>query len=187
MLFLIKIKFMKMSIFSNGLFWGTLLILVGLSILLKLVFGISFPFFKILFGLLFIYIGVRLILGISSRNENENTSVFGTNWFKYDQNNLEQNIIFSKGFIDYTNADSQGVNQSAKIHVVFSDGTLVINESIPMKIKVSSVFSGTSFPDSTTISFGKYTYTTKAFKDTLPYLSVKVDVVFSSFKIKNQH
>jgi predicted membrane protein len=175
---------MKMSIFSSGLFWGVLLILGGLSILLKLVFGISFPFFKILFGLLFIYIGIRLILGISNKTENENTMVFGTNRFRYDQNNLEQNIVFSKGLIDYTNADIQSSAKSSKINIVFSEGTMHIDESIPMKIKVSSVFSGTSFPDSTTISFGEYTYTTKAFKDSLPYISVKVDVVFSSFKVK---
>lgn len=175
-----------MSIFSSGLFWGVLLILGGISILLKLVFGINFPFFKILFGLLFIYIGIRLILGISNKNENENTIAFGTNRFKYDQNNLEQNLVFSKGLIDYSNAENHSDNKPSKINVVFSDGTLLINESIPMKIKVSSVFSGTSFPDSTSISFGEYTYTTKAFKDSLPFLPVKVDVVFSSFKIKNQ-
>lgn len=177
---------MKMSFISSGAFWGTLLILAGIAIILKIVFGIHFPFFKILLGILFIYIGVRIIAGVSGKTERANSQMFGMNKMKFDENNPEQSLLFSKGIIDYSNVHIKSTGDSSKINVLFSEGIMLISEDTPLKIRVSSAFSGSSFPDGTNISFGDYTYTTKSFSDSLPYLSVKVDVAFSSFRVKDK-
>jgi predicted membrane protein len=48
---------------SVSLFWGLVLILIGLSLIIKIVFNIDFPIFKILFAFLFIYIGIKVLVG----------------------------------------------------------------------------------------------------------------------------
>lgn len=174
-----------MGFLSNGIFWGILLMLVGLVMLLKIIFGVNIPLFKILFGLFFIYIGVRIITGVSRKEDNSSSVVFGENRVKYDENNTEHNIVFSKGILDFSEA-RVGTTKPSQIHLVFSDGTLLINQDIPLKIKVKGAFSGCNFPDGTTISFGEYTYTTKAFSETQPYLLVNADVVFSALKVKTK-
>ena len=51
---------MRMGI---GLFIGILIILLGLSIIINVIFHIHIPIFKILFGLFLIFIGLKIIFG----------------------------------------------------------------------------------------------------------------------------
>ncbi|MDD2331344.1 MAG: hypothetical protein PHI68_01685, partial [Candidatus Cloacimonetes bacterium] len=51
-----------MSIFFGNMFWGILIILLGLSLILK-DFNINIPLFKIFFGLIIILFGIKLLIG----------------------------------------------------------------------------------------------------------------------------
>ena len=52
-----------MGFLSSGIFWGTIVVIFGISMLLKAVFHIDLPVFRILLGLIVIYFGLRLITG----------------------------------------------------------------------------------------------------------------------------
>ena len=47
-----------MDFFFGGLFWGVLLILIGIGIILKVFFDINIPIFRTALALLLIYLGV---------------------------------------------------------------------------------------------------------------------------------
>ncbi|WMJ75089.1 LiaF-related protein [Cytophagaceae bacterium ABcell3] len=173
-----------MAILSSAMFWGILLILAGVSIILKLVFGINFPFFRVLFSLFLIYMGVRMLLGTSFKSTDQKERVvFSKTNVQYDRSNPEVNVVFGSGEIDYTQVEVEKGMPKGKVNVIFGNGNLYINENIPMRIQVTTVFGGSRFPDETVIAFGEYVYRTKAFEEGKPYLKVKADVVFGGCNI----
>ena len=46
-----------------GIFWGIILILIGLGIVIRVVFNIDFPVFKFLVAIFFIFLGLRMMFG----------------------------------------------------------------------------------------------------------------------------
>ncbi len=54
---------MKMGFLASGVFWGSVIILFGISIILNSVFGISIPVFKIVLALILIYFGISILAG----------------------------------------------------------------------------------------------------------------------------
>lgn len=55
------------AMFASKLFWGALVIIAGILIILGGVFKINIPIFRTLFALFLIYIGVHMLMG-SFRN-----------------------------------------------------------------------------------------------------------------------
>jgi hypothetical protein len=51
----------KRGILMSGVFWGSVLILLGLSVIIEHVFHINIPVFKMVFACLLIYLGIRLL------------------------------------------------------------------------------------------------------------------------------
>ncbi|MFN6943428.1 MAG: hypothetical protein ACK4ND_00665 [Cytophagaceae bacterium] len=177
---------MKMAVFSSAIFWGTLLILAGISIILKVGFGINFPFFRILFAFFLIFMGIKVLTGISFKSSpKEQSTVFGSSSMRYNPDNPEMNVIFGKGELYFTDVEVSK-NLHGKVNVVFGNAELFIDEEIPMKIKATTVFGGTNFPDETTIAFGDYIYKTKAFEEGKPFIHLKTDVIFGGLQIKNR-
>lgn len=60
-----------MNFLSSGLFWGLILVLLGLSVILKSVFHINIPLIKILLAILLIYWGITLLIGKTSHSSDD--------------------------------------------------------------------------------------------------------------------
>ena len=60
-----------MRFLSSGIFWGFIIILFGIVILIKTVFHINIPFFRILIGILIILFGISFIVGAVSQRKSE--------------------------------------------------------------------------------------------------------------------
>ena len=52
-----------MGFVFSEVFWGIFLIIIGLIIVVKVVFGINIPLMRIILALLLIYIGVSYLTG----------------------------------------------------------------------------------------------------------------------------
>ena len=68
---------MKMA---PGIFWGLLFILIGSTLVLKVVFDFDIPIFKIVFACIIILIGFKLLFtdfNFSKKKLNDNDIVFG--------------------------------------------------------------------------------------------------------------
>ena len=90
-----------MRFLSSGIFWGFIVILFGVGILLKSVFHVNIPFFKILIGIIVILFGVSIIF--NAINSRRNNTVFGEYKFNFETIEKEYNIVSSKGVFDFTN------------------------------------------------------------------------------------
>ena len=58
--FIYKFKHMKMG---AGIFWGAFLLLLGVALIVKVVFNVDFPVFKVLIGIFLVLLGLKVIFG----------------------------------------------------------------------------------------------------------------------------
>jgi len=175
-----------MSFISTSAFWGIVIILFGLSILLREVFHVHIPFVKIFFGMLLIYWGVKMIAGGFWKNNSSNTSVFGESDMQYDSRHDDYDIIFGSGTVDLFKIETPTQNRKIEVSVVFGNGTLIINDSIPMKIEMNSVFGASVLEDKRINALGKTYNTTSAYREGQPYILLETNVVFGRLAIQTR-
>jgi len=172
-----------MGFLFSGLFWGVVIILLGITVILKAVFHVDIPLFRIIFALCIIYFGLRVLVGGFHGGKERQTVVFGESRLSLTDDS-EYNVVFGKGSLDLSGVEPGDRSDAIEFTTVFGKGTLIVNPNVPMRIKVSSAFGGVRMPDGTNIAFGDYTYRSKAYKEGSPFLNIKAAVVFGNLAVK---
>ncbi len=175
---------MKMA---PGLFWGVLLVLIGLAAIFRVVFDVNL--FGILFAFFLIFVGISMLIGKPwmfrhSRDEH-NTMFAETATVVQPKDNSEYNVIFGKSVYDFRNIqfpDNEPIR--VKINTVFGNSVLIINKDTPVKIKSDAVFAGSSMPDGNSVAFGSIQYTTDTFGVALNQLIIDAPVVFGALQVR---
>jgi predicted membrane protein len=172
-----------------GVFWGALLIFIGLALIIRFVFNVEFPVFKVLFALFFIYLGLRILFGsfgLFRFETGPDDVIFSEREFYQPENNREYNVVFGKGNFDFTNVDLSGGNVYVKIGTVFGASEILIDRDMPVIINADAVFSGAELPNGNTAVFGSTAYQSETFNPDSNHLKIKLDVVFGGVQIKRQ-
>ncbi len=175
-----------MSFAPSAIFWGVLIILFGLSIILREVFHINFPFFRVIIGILLIFWGIRVITGSSWKNRNSKSAMFSSADVAFDNSQKEYNIIFGRGNIDLFRSEKPDKTQKIEVNVVFGNGTLILNDSIPAQVEMNAVFGSVRSDTDKSGGFGSSVYSTSAFKQNEPYYKIEANAVFGSLNIENK-
>jgi hypothetical protein len=84
----------------GGIFWGVILIVLGITVLLNAVLHISIPIFSILFALLLCYIGVRLLTG--RRGWSDHGVWFEHRHIEGVRAGDRHDVVFGSGSVDLT-------------------------------------------------------------------------------------
>lgn len=176
---------MRTCFIFSGVFWGAILILLGISIILKSLLNINIPFFQLLIAFFFIYLGVSILAGGVCWKRSPKTIVFEEREVE-GKPHERYNVVFGRGEIDLSKISLEKGNVRVSVNTVFGSGVIKLNPQIPAEIKVSSVFAEARFPDGNSIFMGKYTYKTRDFKSEENYLVVDADVVFGALEIINK-
>lgn len=161
----------------SGLIWGSLFVLIGLSIMFHL------PFFRIAVGLLLIYWGISFMFGGHWAKARFHESLFTQRTPTADQLEREYNTVFGKSVIDLTTLDPEKT-QPLELNTVFGFTSLIVDPKIPLKIQVNAAFSGVTLPDGTVLAFGKYSYKTPGWTPTANAVNIEANVVFGGLEIK---
>jgi predicted membrane protein len=170
-----------------SLFWGLLLVVLGLSLIFRIVFNIDFPLFKIIIAFLLIFFGLKMLFGSfhTPRFETkESDVVFGEKRYSNPDTDRDYSVVFGKGVYDFRDIDLKGEKRRVKISTVFGATVIKINKSTPVKIKVESAFAGTELPNGNSAVFGSTTYTSPDFDENIPYLEIKLEVVFGGCEVR---
>jgi len=175
-----------MSYMSSAVFWGVLIIIFGLSIILKEVFHINFPFLRVIFGIFLIFWGIKVISGSSWKNRNEDSAIFTSANMNYDKSKKEYNIVFGRGNIDLFKSEKPEKNKKIEVNVVFGNGNLIINDSIPARVEMNSVFGNVRTDKDKTSGFGSASYTTSAYDPNEPHYKIEANAVFGNLVIDNK-
>jgi predicted membrane protein len=172
-----------------GVFWGALLIFIGLALIIRFVFNVDFPVFKVLFALFFIYIGLRILFGsfgLFRFETGPNDVLFNEKEFYNIENNREYNVVFGQGNFDFTTVDLSQGNVNVKIGTVFGAARIRIDRDMPVKIDADAVFAGAELPDGNTAVFGSSSYQSDSFNPDSNYLKIKLDVVFGGAEVRRE-
>ena len=169
-----------MGFLFSGIFWGVVVVLLGLSIILNVVAGVRIPFVRVFFGLLLIYWGVNLLIG--ARHGRSGTAVFSDTEVKVTTAG-KQDVLFGRGVIDLTGIVlKEGVNRY-EVNTVFGASIIKLDPAMPVKVVASSAFAGVKLPDGGNVAFGESTWRSANLKEDSTYLLVKTDVVFGGTEV----
>jgi predicted membrane protein len=177
---------MKMG---SSLFWGIILIIIGLSLVVKVVFNIDFPIFKIVVAFIFIYIGLKIMLGGNFRSfhdqyRTKNDVVFGESRFNKADHGTEYNVIFSKGNFDFRDIELKPEGPTiVHINTVFGGSQVIIRRDMPVRIKIDAAFAGAHLPNGNNASFGSTIYSSDSLDTSKPYLEIDADIVFGGLQV----
>lgn len=142
----------------SSMIWGVALILLGLSLIIKTIFGISIPFLRILIGILFLYAGISLITGLDSySNKQVRTIIFKKDELQVQYPYRSYNILFANGIIDLSLLQLTQAT-TIDINVLFGLGVIRVSSKIPTAIYAESFVGGLQLPDETIINWGKKRY-----------------------------
>jgi hypothetical protein len=169
-----------MNLLFNGLFWGAIVILIGVTIILNGVLGTKIPIVRIVFGLLLIYWGVSLLAGVRFRHSG--AAVFSDAEVKATSAG-HQDVIFGRATVDLSAIVlKEGVNRY-EVNTVFGASVIKLDPAMPVKVVASSAFAGVKMPDGANIAFGETTYRSPNLKEDSTYLLVKTAVVFGGTEV----
>jgi predicted membrane protein len=171
-----------------GLFWGLILILIGIGIVIRVVFNIDFPVVKFLIAFFFIFIGIKILVGNFDfrKGHGDNTTIFGESkivGLQGDQK--EYNVIFGSSVIDLRDIDLTEGSKEIEINTIFGGTVLKIDDKTPVKIKAEAVFGNAELPNGNSATFGSNRYESESFNKDTSYLYIKTDVVFGSLKVRS--
>ena len=169
-----------------GLFWGAMLLLLGVALIIKVVFNVDFPIFKVLIGVFFILMGLKFLFGrvlTFEGNMGPHETIFNERTFDRPEKGKEYSVVFGKGVYDFTDVDLSEGTFHAKVSTVFGGSIIKIRRDMPVKIDADAVFSGAEMPDGNTASFGSTYYKSESYDPDSAYLHIKIDVVFGGVQV----
>ncbi len=172
-----------MGIFFSGIVWGALLILFGISLILKYTLNIDIPVIRIFFALFLIYLGVKIIFGGFHKEQAGPNVFFHCRNVQAAAKDGEYNVVFGKGVIDLTGVPFKGQDMTVAANTVFGSSTVKIKKDIPTLVRANAAFGNAKLPDGNTAAVGTYLYKNKAYQEGKPCLTLNLNVVFGEFDL----
>ncbi|MBD3391489.1 MAG: hypothetical protein GF418_05515 [Chitinivibrionales bacterium] len=161
----------------SGFFWGVFLVLFGAGIILKAVYHINVPVFKIFFGLLVIAFGLKILLsGMAGRRHPKGGVAAGAGEGEY-------NVMLGKGTIDLRHLEIAEASCRVEVNVLAGAAALRLNPDVPAKIRAGVAFGSARMGDRSNAAFGTSLYVTKGFREGEPHLAVDANIVLGSLEI----
>jgi len=174
-----------MGFMASGLFWGVVLCLLGVSILLKVAFNLDIPVFRIVLAGVLIVLGIRLLLGTSLKGSPpRNTIAFSEGEVRPGGDDRNVTVVFGHGRLDLTGIRPEDHKDPIEFTTVFGSSTLRLDPAVPTRVTLSSAFGGAKAPDGTQLAFGTYVYRTPGQTDDVPFLDIRATVVFGGLEIE---
>lgn len=172
---------------DSKLFWGLLIILIGVSIIINHVFKVDFPLFKVIIALVIIYFGVTMLLGsfnFKSGSSGDQSSVFTSQNYAPDliDRSEEYNCLFGSSKIDLRNTNFEEKNIELEVNAVFGSVKLYLPENVKVRIKASSAFGSVRSKDHQQDGIGDQEFSEGSRTGDVE-ITVKASAVFGSVRI----
>jgi hypothetical protein len=168
----------------DGIFWGALLIILGVWFIIRRSVPVHIPVIRIAIAVLLVYAGVR-ILARGPVSADRNTAILSESTMSYSPDRgREYNLIFSSGAIDLSAAAPAGASIHAEVNVIFGSGTLRINPAVPVRVSMSSAFGSVESPNGRAVAFGDTVYTTDSYHEGAPAVEIHATAVFGRLVIQ---
>jgi hypothetical protein len=167
----------------DGVFWGALLILVGVWFFVRHFLPVHIPVVRVVIAVILVYVGIRVLVRGPVVHEGR-TVVFSESTvlrWKPDRSQ-DYNVIFSNGSVDLTPMTVSGAAR-AEVNAVFANATLRLDPATPARVSMTSVFGTVEAPGERSVAFGETVYTTPAYRAGAPALEIRATAVFGRLAI----
>lgn len=169
-----------------GLFWGAFLLLLGVALIIKVVFNVDFPVFKVVIGVFLILMGIKVLFGrflISPDHFKAEETVFNERVYDNPESGKEYTVLFAKGVYDFTNVDLEKGSFRTKVSTVFGGAQIIVPGDKPVRVQADAVFAGAELPDGNNAVFGTSVYESESWTPDTASINIKVDVVFGGVQV----
>jgi len=169
-----------------GIFWGAFLLLLGIAMIIKVVFQVDFPVFKVLVGIFLVLLGFKVLFGrtfLPSHHFEPEETIFSERVYDNPESGKEYTVLFAKGVYDFTKVDLSKGSFHTKISTVFGGTQIIIPCDKPVRINADAVFAGAELPGNNTAVFGSTVYESDTWSPDSASLNIKVDVVFGGVQV----
>jgi len=169
-----------------GLFWGAFLLMLGIALIIKVVFQVDFPVFKVVVGIFLVLLGIKVLFGrtvFPSHHFEPEETIFSDRTYDDPESGKEYSVLFARGVYDFTNVDLSKGSFHTKISTVFGGTQIIIPRDVPVRISADAVFAGAELPDNTTAVFGSSVYESDSWRPDSACIDIKVDVVFGGVQV----
>lgn len=173
-----------MGFLLSGLFWGVIVVLIGLSIIINATTGLKIPLFRIILGLLVLYLGCTILFGATFRGKGKRTTAFDSRQVKVTELDREYNVLFGRSVVDLTGTELKPGPNRVEVNTVFGAGVIRLDSKTPARVKVSAAFAGARLPDGSSISFGEHTWRSANWNEDSTRLEVEASAVFSGLEVE---
>ncbi len=165
-------------------FYGVLLILLGILLLVRYLFKIKIPVFLISVAIIIVFVGVSFFIN-GTDTEAENNIVFSRDKIiSTVKPGSEYSFVFGSGTIDLTKTSHKNAGDKIRINSVFSNGVIKVNPQTPLIVRTHSLFAVTETPNNDLIILGNTNYQTNNFKKDADYIEVEAKVIFGKLAIE---
>lgn len=165
---------------NPSLIWGTILILFGLSFILKSVFQITVPLVRPFFGGVLIYLGLSIMMDPFNESPDKKSVIFGRTNIVGSPTIKTYNVTFGSGLIDLSQLIFVEPRQIT-VNTVMGSSAVILPDT-PTKVRVNAIFARAGLPDETLVSFGRNVYKTDDEHE--PKLVLQVNVILGNVDIK---
>jgi hypothetical protein len=153
---------MKMG---GSVLFGLFFVLFGISILLRIFFGLNIPLVRTAFALFIVYIGIRMLVGGDwgiranwARKDSHNVTFDHSDFTFEPSARNHYSTVFGSSTVDLRNAAAE--NKDLEIHVstVFGETKVIVDSSKPYSIRANAAFGEVKMPNDNMVAFGTLNY-----------------------------
>jgi predicted membrane protein len=166
---------------NQSLIWGTILILLGISLLLKSLFRITIPLVRPFLGCVMIYLGLTIMMDPFHQTADKRTVIFAkSNLVAQDQVRI-YNTTFGASKVDLTTLQHSNEPQHVTINTVLGATEIILDPAVATKITVNAICARAELPDETLVSFGRNIYRSQDAQE--PQLIVHINAVLANVNV----
>lgn len=170
----------------DGVFWGIVLILVGVWFLLRRLIPAQIPVLRIVVAALLIYVGIRVLVN-GPLGRPGHAAFFSESHMRYSPGwARDYNIIFGRGSVDLSDVTAGSASVRTEVNVIFGSGVLRVDPSKPLRIDMSSAFGAVEAPGGRSVSFGDTVYTSPSYHDGEAALEIHATAVFGRLVVTSK-
>jgi predicted membrane protein len=176
------------------MFWGVLFVAIGVLVILRHYFGIQFPLIKVIFGILLVYFGVKILFtsftkatpGTPTRlGPSQNIGLFSSSRFQYISNGKPQSFhtFFGDSDIDLSKMDLSRGDVDIELNVVFGEMLVVLGAQVPMQLESKALFGEIQLPNKKKITEGRHTFQSAILKASGAKINMRANAIFGEIKM----
>ncbi|MBL7689099.1 MAG: hypothetical protein JNJ49_13780 [Bdellovibrionaceae bacterium] len=181
---------------ERSMFWGLFFVTVGILLVVQTVLKIDLPIARILFGLVVIYIGVKMVLGSFGINLNgfrvdqiatSNEAVFTEVEFSAKKDattlNKEFSTVFGNSKLDLTGLTADDYKHGFEVSTVFGKTEIKTPADLPLVVETNAVLGSVKVRGEKTGSMGNGVFKTPGFEADKPHVRIEANSVFGEIEI----